>query len=66
MGQMMSTSELAKYLKLHPMTVLKYAKKGTIPGKRLERVWRFEKEVIDRWVAGDGPNPEKKKKRGKP
>ena len=52
MPQIMTTKELAEYLKLHEITICKYASKGTIPGIRIGRVWRFDKESIDRWIAG--------------
>ena len=51
MAQIMSTKEVAKYLKLHEITILKYATKGEIPGIRIGKVWRFDKEVIDRMIA---------------
>ena len=61
----MTTKETAKYLKMHEISILKYAKKGTIPAKRIGRVWRFEKEAIDRWIAGEEvgkkKEPDKKK-----
>ena len=52
MPQIMTTRELAAYLKLHPITICKYAEKGVIPSKRIGRVWRFDKEAIDAWVGG--------------
>ena len=52
MAQIMTTKEVAKYLKLHEITVCKYAEKGEIPAVRIGRVWRFDKEVIDKWLSG--------------
>ena len=54
MPQIMTTKELAKYLKLHEITICKYAAEGKIPAIRIGRVWRFDKEAIDRWISG-GP-----------
>ena len=51
MAQITSTNEIAEYLKLHPITVIKYTREGRIPGSQLGKVWRFDKEVIDRWIA---------------
>jgi len=51
----MTTKELAKYLKLHEITIGKFAAKGLIPAIRIGRVWRFDKEVIDQWIA-EGQN----------
>ena len=52
MPQMMTTKELAKYLKLHEITICKYAAEGKIPAIRIGRVWRFDKEAIDKWIGG--------------
>ncbi len=52
MPEIMTTKELAKYLKLHEITICKYAAEGKIPAIRIGRVWRFDKEAIDRWISG--------------
>ena len=49
----MTTKELAKYLKLHEITICKYAAEGRIPSIRIGRVWRFDKDAIDKWI-GEG------------
>jgi len=56
MPQIMTTRELAKYLKLHEITICKYAADGRIPAIRIGRVWRFDKEAIDKWI-GEGTAP---------
>ena len=56
MPQIMTTKELAKYLKLHEITICKYAADGRIPAIRIGRVWRFDKEAIDKWI-GKGTAP---------
>ena len=55
MAEMMTTKELAEYLKLHEITISKYAKQGLIPGIRIGRLWRFDKVAIDEWI-GEGQN----------
>ena len=55
MPEIMTTKELAKYLKLHEITVCKYAAVGKIPAIRIGRVWRFDKDAIDRWIAEGTP-----------
>ena len=52
MAEIMTTKELARYLKLHEITVCKYASEGRIPSIRIGRVWRFDKEAIDKWIGG--------------
>ena len=57
MPEIMTTKEVAAYLKLHEVTVCKHADEGAIPAKRIGRVWRFDKEIIDRWIAGGQTDP---------
>ena len=56
MPQIMTTKELARYLKLHEITICKNASQGKLPGIRIGRVWRFDKEAIDKWI-GEGTAP---------
>lgn len=59
MPEIMTTKELADYLRLNEITICKYAAEGKIPGVRVGRIWRFDKEEIDRWIRG----PHKTQKR---
>ncbi|MFC1581203.1 helix-turn-helix domain-containing protein [Thermodesulfobacteriota bacterium] len=52
LAQIMTTREIAKYLKLHTITICKLSKEGKIPAIQIGRVWRFDKEAIDAWIAG--------------
>ena len=61
MPQIMTTKELARYLKLHEITICKYAAEGRIPAVRIGRVWRFDREVIDKWIA-KGAQQERREK----
>lgn len=45
---MMTTKELAAYLRVHEVTIYKYASEGRIPAIRIRQVWRFDKDAIDR------------------
>jgi excisionase family DNA binding protein len=47
MGQILTTKELADYLKLTVVTIYKYVKAGKIPGYRIGKRWRFDKDQID-------------------
>jgi excisionase family DNA binding protein len=59
MPQIMTTKEIAKYLKLHEITICKYAAQGRIPAIRIGRVWRFDKDAIDRWIGEGTPTVSK-------
>jgi excisionase family DNA binding protein len=51
MAEIMTTQEIAKYLKLHEITICKLAAEGKIPAVRIGRVWRFDKNAVDEWIA---------------
>ncbi|MEW6008893.1 MAG: helix-turn-helix domain-containing protein [Candidatus Omnitrophota bacterium] len=46
----LTTKEVAQYLKLHPFTVKKYARERRIPAFKLGADWRFSKRHIDEWI----------------
>lgn len=46
----MTIEEVAKYLKLKPQTIYKWAQEGKIPGAKLGKEWRFRKHILDEWV----------------
>ncbi|MCG3196471.1 MAG: hypothetical protein GHCLOJNM_00946 [bacterium] len=48
--EIFDVDELARYLKLKPVTVYKYLRKGVLPGFRVGGSWRFRKETIDDWI----------------
>ena len=48
MSQILTIKELAKFLKMHEVTVIKYAEAGQIPGWKIGSKWRFDKDVIDK------------------
>ena len=50
MGQILTTKEVAEYLKLTEVTIYKYLKEGTIPACRVGGRWRFHKDKIDEWL----------------
>ena len=62
MAQIMTTREMAEYLKLHEITICKHAADGKIPAFRIGRAWRFDKEAIDKWISVDQKKPRSVKK----
>ena len=48
--EIMTVAEVAKYLKLKPQTIYKWAQDGRIPAAKLGREWRFKRSIIDRWI----------------
>jgi len=48
--EIMTAKEVADYLKLHPLTVHRYARDGKIPAFKIGTDWRFHKKYIDKWI----------------
>jgi excisionase family DNA binding protein len=63
MPEIMTTQEMAKYLKVHQITISKLAGEGKIPAIRIGRVWRFDKIAIDKWIRRSQKNDIKKEKK---
>ena len=51
MAQIMTSKDLANYLRLHQITICKLSKEGKIPSIRIGSRWRFDKVAIDAWIA---------------
>jgi PTS system nitrogen regulatory IIA component len=49
--QLLTMLELATYLHLDEGTVNRLVMSGKIPGIQLDRQWRFQRAVIDQWIA---------------
>jgi excisionase family DNA binding protein len=65
MREIMTTAELANYLKLHEITIWKHAAAGKIPSIRVGRLWRFDKAAIDKWIRAGGRNTSRYKSKAK-
>ena len=48
--EIMTLEEVAKYLKLKPQTVYKWAQEGQIPATKLGKEWRFRRRILDEWI----------------
>lgn len=48
-SEIMTTQEVAEYLRLAEATIYKLAQSGEIPAVKVGRTWRFKKELIDEW-----------------
>jgi excisionase family DNA binding protein len=52
-GDVITIEELSVYVKVPISTLYKLAREGKIPANKIGRHWRFHKQAIDRWLAGD-------------
>jgi len=48
----MTAKDVAEYLKLHPLTVHRYARQGKIPAFKIGTDWRFHRQYIEEWIKG--------------
>jgi excisionase family DNA binding protein len=53
LGKILTTKELAEYLKLTEVTIYKYANEGKIPGFKIGSRWRFDKDQIDNFLKNE-------------
>lgn len=51
MVEVLTVQEVALLLKLHPRTVMKMAANGEIPAAKVGRKWRFDRRLIEEWLA---------------
>lgn len=50
MDEFLTVREVAKRLKLHPETIARYIRQGELPALKFGRVWRMEKEEVDKFI----------------
>jgi PTS system nitrogen regulatory IIA component len=50
-SEIMTLSEIARYLKVSEKTVTRMVKAGDLPGGKVSSQWRFQKTVIDNWLT---------------
>jgi len=49
--QIMTASEVAKYLGVHQITVYRLIKETDMPTFKLKGQWRFKKDLLDEWIV---------------
>ena len=45
--------ELTVYLKMPRSTLYRLVQKRQLPGHKIGRGWRFDRDEIDQWIKGD-------------
>lgn len=50
MTKMLTPSDIADKLNIHPNTVRDYLKAGILPAVKLGRVWRVEEKDLNNWI----------------
>ncbi|WP_428938327.1 helix-turn-helix domain-containing protein [Fontivita pretiosa] len=59
----LSLDDLARYLKKPKSTLYKLAQAAKLPGHKLGRSWRFDRDEIDAWVKRGGTSGNRKARR---
>ena len=49
-NDVLTADDLAKILRIHPVTVRLKAAAGQIPGRQIGNRWRFSRTRIDEWL----------------
>jgi len=52
-SEVFTLQECSEYLKIAESTIYLLARKGKIPCKKVGKNWRFSKDALDKWLAGD-------------
>ena len=47
----LTIGQLSRYLQITESTLYKLVQAGRLPGKKVGRQWRFQREAIDEWLA---------------
>jgi len=58
MDEILTAGEVAELLQIHPRTVYKLVKQGSIPGRKFGGGWRFSRSDILGMVSPQGQPPE--------
>jgi excisionase family DNA binding protein len=51
-SEVLTLEEAAGYLRLPQDTMEREVSQGKIPGRRIDRTWRFHKSALDDWLNG--------------
>gem|GEM_PF-205155 len=51
--EILNSEQVAKFMKIHPVTVRRLAKQEVIPARKVGKEWRFNKQAILQWIVGD-------------
>ncbi|MGC8834786.1 MAG: helix-turn-helix domain-containing protein [Armatimonadota bacterium] len=58
--EIMTTSELARYLKVSRAEVLRLARRGKIPGLRVGKLWRFKRYEVEKALSNSNSSGSEK------
>ncbi|GAB4202182.1 MAG: hypothetical protein OHK0013_15110 [Sandaracinaceae bacterium] len=53
-ARLLTKREVARWLKIAPQTVVRMARRGDLPGRRVGNRWRFVQAEIRQWLLAGG------------
>jgi len=60
MEDVLTVDEVARYLRVHPMTVQRWCRSGSLPAAKIGRAYRIKKSDLEAWWAKHAPQGEAK------
>jgi excisionase family DNA binding protein len=55
LDRVLTISEVAEVLRLHPTTIYRLVKRGDLPAFRIGGSWRVSRASIDLWLSASSP-----------
>ena len=53
--EVLTVDEVARYLRVHPMTVQRWCRTGELPAAKIGRAYRIKRGDLDRWWGEHQP-----------
>jgi excisionase family DNA binding protein len=50
---LLDSAQAASFLKIHPKTLQRLARKGEVPAIQIGKLWRFRKSALDSWLQSE-------------
>ena len=51
-GSVLTITEVADILRVHPTTIYRLVKRGELPGFKIGGCWRINRDSLDKWLSG--------------
>ena len=49
MDEVLTVEEVARYLRVHPMTVQRWCRTGSLPAAKIGKAYRIKRDDLERW-----------------
>jgi len=53
LGSVLTITEVADILRVHPTTIYRLVKRGELPGFKIGGCWRINRASLDKWLSGE-------------